>query len=127
MSCCSDVMKPIDVSACCTPQDTAARAAQVIRDSGCGCAPVIENTESLKVIGVVTERDICCRVAADNLKASEVGVTDSMQPSSACCGVDEPLEEARRKMDEHKTSSLPVVDKTGSCCGTVSLHHIIKT
>jgi hypothetical protein len=28
LSCCSDVMKPIDVSSCCTPQDTAVHAAR---------------------------------------------------------------------------------------------------
>ena len=42
MSCCRHVMKPIDASSCCTPQDTAAKAARAIRDSGCGCAPVLE-------------------------------------------------------------------------------------
>jgi len=127
MSCCSDVMKPIEVSSCCTPQDTAARAAQAMRDSGCGCAPVVENKQKLNLVGVVTERDICCGVAADDLLASEVFVEEIMRPASACCGADESLEEARRKMEEHKTTSLPVVNKAGSCCGTVSLHHISKS
>ena len=37
MSCCSDMMKPIEASSYCTPQDSAAHAAQAMRDSGCGC------------------------------------------------------------------------------------------
>jgi len=82
MSCCSDVMKPIEASSCCTPQDTAAQAARAIRDSGCGCAPV---------------------------------------------GADEPVEEARRKLHEHRATSLPVVDKAGGCCGTVSAHGLAKS
>ena len=66
MSCCSDVMKPIDAAACCTPHDTAAHAARAMRESGCGCSPVVSDTQSLKVVGVVTERDVCCSVAAND-------------------------------------------------------------
>lgn len=122
MSCCSDVMKPIEASSCCTPTDTAAHAARAMRDSGCGCAPVVENRENLKLVGVVTERDVCCKVAADDRRASEVPVDEIMRPSSACCSADDPVEEAHRKLKEHGASSLPVVDKAGGCCGTVSVH-----
>jgi len=38
MSRCSDVMKPIEVSLYCMPQDSVAHAAQAMRDSGFGCA-----------------------------------------------------------------------------------------
>ena len=126
MSCCSDVMKPIAASSCCTPKDTAARAAQAMRDSGCGCTPVVADAGSLALVGVVTERDVCCGVAADDLRASEVSVEKIMRPVSACCGASEPVDEARRKLHEHRATSLPVVDKAGGCCGTVSLHHLDK-
>ena len=127
MSCCSDVMKPIEASSCCTPQDTAAQAAQAMRDSGCGCAPVVEDTENLKLVGVVTERDVCYGVAAEDRRASEVRVEEIIRPSSACCSADEPVAEARRKLHEHCATSLPVVDSAGSCCGTVSAHGLEKS
>jgi CBS domain-containing protein len=127
MSCCSDVMKPIEASSCCTPQDTAAHAARAIRDSNCGCTPVVKDKESLKLVGVVTERDVCCKVAAEDRRASEVRVEAIMRPSSACCHADEPVEEARRKLHEHRATSLPVVDKAGGCCGTVSIHSLEKS
>ncbi len=124
MSCCSDVMEPVKASSCCTPQDKAARAAQVMRDAECCCAPVVEDEQSLRLVGVVTERDVCCGVAADDRRASEVPVTEIMKPASACCGVDEPLAEARRKMEEQKAASLPVIDNAGCCCGTISVHRL---
>ena len=127
MSCCSDVIKPIEAASCCTPQDTAAQAAQAMRDSGCGCAPVVEDTEKLKLVGVVTERNVCCGVAADDRRASEVRVEEIMRASAACCGTDEPVEEARRKLHEHRATSLPVVDKSGGCCGTVSVHSLERS
>src|ERR1700682_6071837 len=79
MSCCSDVMKPIEASSCCTPQATAAHAAGVMRDSGCGCTPVVKDTDNLKLVGVVTERDVCCGVAADDRRASKICVGKIMQ------------------------------------------------
>ena len=98
-----------------------------MRDSGCGCAPVVEDTEHLKLIGVVTERDVCCGVAADDRRASDVRVETIMRPLAACCGASEPVEEARRKLHEHRATSLPVVNKAGGCCGTVSVHGLEKS
>ena len=117
-------MEPIEASSCCTPQDTAAHAAQAMKHSGCGCAPVVEDTENLKLVGVVTERDICHSVAAEDLKPSEVSVKEIMHPLSACCGADDSLDEAQRKLDEHISTSLPVIDTAGGCCGTISSHRI---
>ncbi len=123
MSCCIDVMKPVEAAACCTPQDTAHDAAKAMRDTGCGCSPVVEEKQDLKLVGVVTAHDISHHVAAEDRKASEISVKDIMKPASACCRMDEPVEEARQKMHEHQATSLPVVDKAGSCCGTVSSHN----
>jgi CBS domain-containing protein len=97
-----------------------------MRESKCGCAPVVEDTEKLKLVGVVTERDVC-GVAADDRRASEVHVEEILRPASACCGADEPVEEARRKLHEHRATSLPVVDKAGGCCGTVSTYRLEKS
>jgi CBS domain-containing protein len=127
MSCCSDVMKPIEVSSCCTPQDTAAHAVRAMRTSGCGCAPVVEDTKTLKLVGVVTERDVCCGVAADDRLASDVRVDQIMRPASACCGADEPVDEARHKLHKNSATSLPVTNSAGTCCGTVSADGLAKS
>ena len=126
MSCCSDVMDPIDASSCCTPKDTVAHAAQAMRNSGCGCAPVVEDLESMKLVGVVTEHDVCCSVAADDRRASEVPVEEVMRPVSACCQADQPTEEARQQLQDHQAISLPVADTSGGCCGTVSIHSLSR-
>lgn len=126
MSCCSDKMEPIKANSCCTPHDTAQHAAKTMRDTGCGCAPVVKDKQSRQLVGVVTERDVCHHVAADDRRASEVPIEGIMHSASACCSMDESLEEASRKLREHRASSLPVVGKAGCCCGTVSTHHLDK-
>lgn len=127
MSCCSDVMKPIAAASCCTPRDTVADAARAMRDTGCGCAPVIEDEKDFKLVGVVTERDVCCGVAADDRRASDVRVKEIMRTSSACCGASDSFADARRQLHEHRATSLPVVDKAGDCCGIVSVHDVQNT
>lgn len=124
MSCCSEVMKPIEAASCCTPQETVEQAAKAMKHSGCGCTPVVENKEKLDLVGVVLERDICHSVAADNRLASDVSVEEIMRPASSCCSEDESLEDAKQKLVEHQATSLPVVNKAGSCCGTISSQDI---
>jgi len=74
---------------------------------------VVEDTEPLQLVGVVTERDVHLGVAADDRRASEVRVRKIMRPLSACCGASETVEEARRKLHAHRVTSLPVAEKAG--------------
>ncbi len=104
-------MEKIEAESCCTPEETAHDAAKAMKTSGCGCSPVVENKEDLKLVGVVTAHDISHHVAAEDLKASEVVVKDIMKPVSACCKTNETLEQAGQKMHDHQASSLPV-----ACC-----------
>ena len=106
------------------PRDITQHAAKAMRNTGCGCVPVVKDKQSLQLVGVVTERAVCHHVTANDRRASEVPIEEIMHPASDCCGVDDSLEEARRKLHEHRTTSLPVVDKAGCCRGTVSSHHL---
>ena len=85
----------------------------------------MKDKQSSQLVGVVTERDVCRHVAADDRKASEVLLEGIVRPASVCCGRDESVEYAKRKLQEHRTTSLPVVDKAGSCCGTISSHNLL--
>jgi CBS domain-containing protein len=124
MSYCGDVMETIEAESCCTPEDTAHDAAKAMKTSGYGCSPVVEDKQDLKLVGVITAQDISHHVAAEDLKASGVAVKDIMQPVSACCKSKDTLEEAGQKMHDYQASSLPVMDKDGNCCGTVSSKHL---
>ena len=120
MTCCKDVMRPMDATSCCTPNESVAQAAQLMRSTGCGCAPVVEDRTTLQLVGVVTERDVCCEVVALDRSASVVRVADIMRSPSACCHEDDSTEAAQLKLHEHLATSLPVVNSNGGCCGTVS-------
>ena len=126
MGCCKDKMETVASESCCSPQDTAQAAAQKMRSTGCGCSPVIEDQPGRRLVGVVTERDVCHEVATVDQRPSEILVEKIMRPASACCGMDDSVEEARQKLDTHQATCLPVVDEAGCCCGTISSHHLGK-
>ncbi len=81
MSCCKDVMDSIEVLSCCTSQDTVAQDVRAIRDSRCGCAPVVKDVESPKLVDVVTERVVCCDVAADAVALQRISSEKSCNPN----------------------------------------------
>ncbi len=120
MSCCKDKMEPVAKDSCCTPRETSQDAALTMQKTGCGCVPVVEDKESRRLVGVVTERDLCENVTAKNRRPSEVPIEKIMRAASACCSVSDSLGEARRTLDAHQATSLPVVDKGGCCHGTIS-------
>lgn len=49
---------------------------------------------------------------------------DARRPADSFvrCGVAELVEDARRRLYEHRITSLAVVNEAGACCGRVSVH-----
>jgi CBS domain-containing protein len=59
---------------CVTREDSLQRAARLMRDADVGAIPVVEDTRSMKLVGLITDRDIVVRhVAGDNAENCTVG------------------------------------------------------
>ena len=52
---------------CCVPTDSAQRVARIMCDESVGSIPVVMDQESRRLVGVITDRDLCCSVVADGL------------------------------------------------------------
>ena len=61
---------------CCTPVNSVEEAAQMMVEHDCGEIPVVESKDNLKPIGVITDRDITCRVAATGKNPRQTKVRD---------------------------------------------------
>src|SRR5688572_30195990 len=48
-----------------TPQDPISRAAQIMRDKDVGLVPVVRDSSSMMLEGVITDRDLAVRHVAD--------------------------------------------------------------
>ena len=104
--------------ACCTPETPIDQVARLMVQHDCGEIPVIDPAE--QVIGVVTDRDIVCRVVA-------VGKNPMAYPASSCMSelvvtvpMNAPISEVLSAMERHQVRRVPVVDEQGSCVGMIS-------
>ena len=105
---------------CCVPTDTAQRVAQLLRDDDIGCVPIVEDQQSHKLVGVITDRDLCCSVLADGLDSKTTTVASFMSSEPVSCRDGENLEKCERAMQEHQIRRMPIVDGEGCVVGIVS-------
>ena len=105
--------------ACCTPDDTAQEAARLMEENDCGCVPVVEDQNSRRLAGVVTDRDIALR-AVGRGRGADTKVRDLMSTDVNCCGPDSDVEEIERIMSDQQVRRVPVIDDAGCCVGIVA-------
>jgi CBS domain-containing protein len=104
--------------ACCTPDTPLDQVAMLMREHDCGEIPVIDPAE--QPIGVVTDRDIVCRVVADGKNPMAYPAGICMSQPVATVPVDAPLGDVIATMELHQVRRVPVVDELGRCVGMIS-------
>jgi CBS domain-containing protein len=104
--------------ACCTPEDTAADAARLMRECDCGCVPIVD-AQSNRLVGVVTDRDLAVRGLASG-KGPKTRLADLMTPNPCSCGPSDDLRAVERTMSDRQVRRVPVVDDDGYCVGIIA-------
>ncbi|MGD1055622.1 MAG: CBS domain-containing protein [Nitrososphaerales archaeon] len=97
------------------------KAAQKMRDRGAGNILVLINGEAM---GILTERDILNRIAADDLLPSGTPVRRIMTSPVISIGADAPLAEAVKLMAKHRIRTLFVTDN-GRPFGLLNMRSIM--
>lgn len=105
---------------CCVPSDTAQKAAQVLRDQNIGVLPVVMDQQSRKLVGIITDRDICCSVVAAGLDPKSTTIDRHISVNPVSCRDGENLDNCERAMQQHQIRRIPVVDGENRCIGIVS-------
>jgi CBS domain-containing protein len=106
--------------ACCTPDSTLPKVARLMVNMDCGEIPVVDDLESRKLVGVITDRDIVCRVVAAERDPSGVEVSEVMSSPVISVDEDADLKECEEKMAQYQIRRIPVVDAEGRITGIVS-------
>jgi CBS domain-containing protein len=114
-----DMMTPNP--ACCTPDDTAQRAALLMKNLDIGAVPIVDNEQDRKPLGIVTDRDLCCSVVARGLDPTSSRLADHMTAEVVCCQLDDDVEDVSALMQERQIRRIPIVDERGACCGIVAM------
>jgi len=107
----------------CRLEDTLIKTAEIMRQKNCGGVAVVDAEN--KVVGIITDRDICIAVAARNKKVSQVKVKELTGGKIIGCAANDKIEDALKKMRKNQLKRLPVTDKSGKLVGILSLTDIL--
>jgi CBS domain-containing protein len=105
---------------CCLSTDSAQKVANILRNENVGSVPVIDDQQTKKLVGMITDRDLCCGVVAEGLDPKSTTIERFVTPDPISCRDGENLEKAERAMQEHQVRRIPIVDAEGHCIGIVS-------
>lgn len=119
-----ELMNP-DVEAC-LPGDDLATAAMIMWRRDCGFVPVVEPS-SQRVVGVITDRDICMATATKHIAPESLRVEDVMAKDVCLAEADQAVEGALGAMRSRQVHRLPVVDHAGQLRGVLSIADVART
>jgi CBS domain-containing protein len=109
-----------------TPGATIREAAQIMKRDNIGVVPVIDASESKRLVGIVTDRDIAIRIVADGrdgaTRVSEVMSTSRL----ATCTPDDDVDDVMEAMASEQVRRIPIVDARGSLVGIVAQADIVR-
>jgi CBS domain-containing protein len=108
----------------CSVQDRANQAAQIMWEHDCGVVPVVDGGG--RVVGVLTDRDLCMAVHFQNRPLTEIPVAGVMAQQVCTCTAEDDVLEAERVMADRQIHRLPVVNEQGSLIGILSLADVAR-
>jgi CBS domain-containing protein len=115
---CQEVMTRNPVTA--VPTDTVEDVARSMRSLDIGPVPVVENQQTKKLIGIVTDRDLALKVVASGRQPKQIRVEEVMTRDPVTCQPEDDLQEALDAMGEYQVRRIPVVDKGGAIVGIIA-------
>jgi CBS domain-containing protein len=110
----------------CTPDMDLQQAAKMMKQCDCGAMPVVEDEQSKRLVGIITDRDIICRSVAEGYSPFAALVADHMTSPVYAVTPDMDLDDCIRVMETHQVRRLPVRDRGGRCCGMVAQADIAR-
>ncbi len=94
-------------------------AAQIMRDESCGIVPVVD--ENMRLLGVLTDRDIVMRGYKEERPFSQIRVAELMTDDVECVTAEEPLTDVIELMGSKQVRRVPVVDRHDRLIGIISM------
>ncbi len=111
---------------CCRPEESLQRAAQLMWDGDCGCLPVCSGDGANRLVGVITDRDVCMSALFQDKPLNDLQVSSAMARQVHTCRVSDSLAQAERIMREARVRRLPVLDAQDSLAGMISLADLAR-
>lgn len=105
---------------CCSATATPQAAASLMRQWDIGVLPVVEDLFSQRVVGIITDRDLCLGLVADGRDPAGGMVIEFMTSEPVCCTPQDDPHQILQLMRDRQLRRVPVVEG-GEIVGIVSL------
>jgi CBS-domain-containing membrane protein len=110
--------------ATCGPEEALTRAAAVMWHQDCGAVPIVDVDG--RVLGMITDRDICIALASQNTRARGVRISEVMSADPVTCQADDSIALAALRMAENQVHRLPVTNAEGVLEGIITLSDLLR-
>lgn len=108
--------------ATCEPNTDLASVGGLMWEHGCGFLPVVDPHHRL--VGVLTDRDVCIALTTRGSRAHELRAADVMMGRVESCGPKDDVRQALDTMRRAHVRRLPVVGEEGLLEGVLSLDDV---
>jgi CBS domain-containing protein len=102
---------------CCRPSDNIRHGARMMRDKEVVLIPVVSDSEGL--VGVITDRDICCNFVTDGSDSDRETIQGYMTRKPITCLMNDEVDTCEQLMRQHAIHRIPVIDDKHRCVGVV--------
>lgn len=116
-----DAMVAAPVS--CTSNTDLAAAAGMLFRRNCGVLPVVDAHD--KVVGMITDRDMCIALGTRNERAGKIRVGQVASDKVFDCKPDDDIHAALATMAQARVRRLPVVSADGKLVGILSMDDVV--
>lgn len=106
-----------------SPTTSTKEAAHIMHDLHIGVLPVIDNNE---IVGMITDRDICCKVIAIGRGAGWTKVEEVMTKDVTTCFDDQDITAASNLMMSNHVRRLAVTDHNNTMVGLLSVDDLAR-
>jgi CBS domain-containing protein len=109
--------------ACCSPDTPLDQVAKMMIQNDCGEIPIVD--QSSRAVGVVTDRDIVCRVVAEGKNPIGHTAASTMTSPAITVRADATIDEVVSTMETHQIRRVLVEDEQGCCAGIISQADVV--
>jgi CBS domain-containing protein len=108
----------------CGIHDTLQRAAQIMWENDCGVVPIVDDDGRL--VGMITDRDICMAAYTQGQTLSQIHVSNAMAKDVHAVREIDPVEAAEDLMRRVRVRRVPVLDGEGRLKGILSMNDLAR-
>ena len=106
------------------PSETVEVAVKRMASHNIGSIPIVDG--NMKIIGIVTERDVVRLLASKGPTILQEKLENVMTRKLVTANPEDPISALAYKMIEHGIRHLPVVDQEGKLLGVISIRKVLR-